>query len=216
MVTRAMPVTPDVSKEIQKYGEKAVGQIGSYEALLENSIGKLVKVQVQDVDGTTRYYNGILREYSSNYIVVYNVDFPIDEEAIFEGERLLKEFPRERLDFHGWQLNEPPHLQILNYKIKDNRITFDIKNIHSDYINVEKIKIGDKEITLKDPIFLPGEMEHIEVEGEFSQEPKIHILYKIIKVADVIWPASKAKVVGSGEPTESIIESILKIFTIKG
>ena len=209
-IAKVAPITPDISKEVQKYGEAAIGKVGSYEALLENSIGKLVKVQVNDVDKVVRYYNGVLREYSPNFIAVYNVDFPIDEEAVFIGEKLLDEFPRERLDFHGWELNEPQHIEIINYRYADGKVTFDIKNIHKDHIYIEKIIIADKEITLEDPNFTPGEVEHVEVDGIEDGEPTIRILYKIIKVADVIWPNSKAKVIGAGEPSESLVEGIFK------
>ncbi len=209
-IAKMAPISPDISKEVQKYGEAAIGKVGSYEALLENSIGKLVKVQVNDVDRVVRYYNGVLREYSQNFIAVYNVDFPIDEEAVFIEDKLLEEFPRERLDFHGWELNEPQHIKIINYNKDSDKLSFDIKNIHRDHIFIEKVIIGDKEITLEDPNFTPGEIEHIEVDGVEDKEPRIRILYKIIKVADVIWPNSKAKVVGAGEPSESLVESLLR------
>ena len=209
-IAKVAPLTPDISKEMQKYGEAAIGKVGSYEAILENSIGKLVKVQVNDVDKTIRYYNGVLREYSQNFIAVYNVDFPIDEEAIFIGDKLLDEFPRERLDFHGWELDEPQHIELLNYRKDGEHLSFDIKNIHRDHIYVEKIVIGDKEVKLEDPNFTPEEVEHIELDGVVEDPPKIRILYKIIKVADVIWPNSKAKVIGAGEPSDSLLESLLK------
>ncbi len=215
MLAKFAPITPDISKEVKKYGETALGKIGSYEALLETSIGKLVKVKVMDVDRVERFYNGILREYSPNYIAVYNVDFPIDEEAIFIGDKLLDNFPRERLDFHGWRLDEPPHVEIINYRNDGKKLLFDIRNIHSDHIFIEKIRVGDKEVKLEDPNFLPGEVEHVEIEGEFSDKPQIHVLYKIIKVADVIWPTSKAKVVGSGEPTENLVKEIFRTMKTK-
>lgn len=208
---KAAPVSPEISREVEMYGKEAIGKIGSYEALLETSIGKLVKVRVYDVDRQIRYYNGVLREYSPNYIAVYNIDFPIDEEAVFKEERLLEEFPRERLDFHGWRLNEPSHLKIYNYVKKDDMISFDLQNIYHDHVYVEKIEMSGKEMTLDDPNFTPGEVEHVKVDGEFGDDPEIHVLYKIIKKADVIWPASKAKVVGSGEPTESLIEGVLRL-----
>ncbi len=209
-LTKIAPITPDITKEVQKYGEAALGKVGSYEALLENSIGKLVKVQVNDIDKTVRYYNGVLREYSPNFIAVYNVDFPIDEEAVFIGNKLLEEFPRERLDFHGWELNEPQHIEIINYKYENGKLTFDIKNIHKDHIFVEKIIVGDKELTLEDPNFTPNEIEHVEINEVKENPPTIRILYKIIKVADVIWPNTKAKVIGAGEPSETLVESLLR------
>ncbi len=210
-IGKISPVSPSISKEMEKYGKEAIGKIGSYEALLETSIGKLVKVMVNDIDKQIRFYNGVLREYSPNYIAIYNVDFPIDEEAVFKGSHLMDNFPRERLDFHGWRLNEPQHIKVINYYRDFDKLSFDLQNIYNDHIYVEKIKIADQEITLDDCNFTPNEIEHAEVTGEFNNDPEIHVIYKIIKKADVIWPVSKAKVVGSGEPTESLIESILRI-----
>ena len=210
-IGKIAPVSPGVSKEVERYGKEAIGKIGSYEALLETSIGKLVKVMVNDIDKQIRFYNGVLREYSPNYIAVYNVDFPIDEEAVFKGSELMKNFPRERLDFHGWRLNEPQHIKVINYHRDSNKLSFDLQNIYDNHIYVEKMKIADQEITLDDPNFTPNEIEHVKVTGEFNNDPEIHVVYKIIKKADVIWPASKAKVVGSGEPTENLIEGILRI-----
>ena len=209
-IGKVAPISPGISEEVEKYGKEAIGKIGSYEALLETSIGKLVKVMVNDVDKQTRFYNGVLREYSPNYIAVYNVDFPIDEEAVFKGTRLLENFPRERLDFHGWRLDEPQHMKIVNYRRMDDKIFFDIQNIYTDHIYVVEVKIGDIDVKLEDPNFTPSEIEHVEISGEFDEDPEIHIIYKIIKKADVIWPTSKAKVVGSGEPTLSLTENVLR------
>jgi len=86
--TKKAPITVD--KEMKQVSQTVVSTtIGSYEALLETSIGKMVMIKVVDIDGVERYYQGILREYSPNYICLYNVDFRVDEEAVYIGDKLL-------------------------------------------------------------------------------------------------------------------------------
>jgi|Deesub1362B_J571_1020462.scaffolds.fasta_scaffold00005_190 hypothetical protein len=208
-VSKVAPV--DVSKTVKQYGEKAVGQVGSsYNALLENSVGRLVKIKVSDVDGVDRYYDGVLREYSANYIAVYDVDYQIAEEAVFIGEKMLENYPTERLDFHGWQLGERQHLEILDMVVEKNMLRFKIKNIYDNHVYIDKIIINDNlEIALEDPNMTPNEVEEVSVKGNFSEPPNIRVLYRIIKTADIIWPLSKARVIGSGEPASSFVKQLI-------
>jgi hypothetical protein len=208
-VSKVAPI--DISKTVKQYGEKAVGQVGSsYNALLENSVGRLVKVKVTDVDGVERFYDGVLREYSSNYIAVYNIDYQIAEESRFSGERMLENFPVERLDFHGWELGERQHLEIFDLKNEGGMLRFKIRNIYDNHVYIDKIIIDDNvEVALEDPNMSPDEVEEVNVKGSFNDPPQIRVLYRIIKVADIIWPLTRAKVVGSGEPMGGFIRKFI-------
>jgi len=207
-----------IEKEVKRAGETMVSRIGSYEALLETSIGKLVTAKVQDVDGVERYYQGILREYSPNYIAVYNVDFRINEEAVYIRDKLLENYPTEKLDFHGWELSEPQHLKIEDYNVSKGIISFKLRNIYRDYIYINKITLGEKfSPIIRNSILKPGEKidVNIKIDEDEIKDYDIKIDYIIIKKCDVIWPTSKVKVIGDGEPSEGILEDMLRVIKSK-
>ena len=200
-----------VEKEIKKTGETIVtGKLGSYEALLENSIGKLVLVKVKDIDGLERFYQGILREYSPNYIAVYNVDFRIEEEAVYVGRRLLDNYPIEKLDYHGWALREDKHLDIISIENKADRSIIKMKNLYHNNIYIDKLLVNNREVKVPDQNLEPDETVEIIIEGDIGENPEIKVQYTIAKKSDIIWPTSKVRVIGNGEPSERFIESILK------
>jgi len=215
-VSKAAPIK--IEKEVKKAGETMVNKIGSYEALLETSIGKLVTAKVQDIDGVERYYQGILREYSPNYIAVYNVDFRINEEAVYIRDKLLENYPTEKLDFHGWELSEPQHLKIENYNISNDTVSFKLRNVYRDYVYINKIIFGGKySPVIKNPILGPNEEIDIsiKVDENIIEDYEIKIDYIIIKKCDVIWPISKVKIIGDGEPSEGILEDMLRVIKSK-
>jgi len=200
-ITKKAPVTVD--KEVSKARQAVVSTaLGSYEALLETSIGKMVMIKVIDIDGVERYYQGILREYSPNYIILYNVDFRIDEEAVYLGDKLLENYPVEKLDYHGWTLEEDMHLKIENLRIEDDGLKFRLRNIYHDHVYINKILVnGSDEAEISDHNLEPNEIVDIVCRDVKTGKPEIKIDYTIIKKSDVIWPASKARVIGSSEPS---------------
>lgn len=188
-VSQFSAITP-IPKEFRKFVEEPIKKtiqqkFSSYEPLLENSIGKLVAIEVLDVDGNKKMYVGILREYSENYLMVYDVrySFPLicefkDGKTIFKPKNLEKVFGTELI------INE--HLKIEQLKEK-----IEIRNVFKKPLKILKIK-GEKEIKV-DKILKPGESIFIEKMKEFSVE------YEIKKIVDVIWPRNLAIVVGSSE-----------------
>jgi len=208
-LSKVVPIP--VEKEIKKTSETIVtGKLGSYEALLENSIGKLVLVKVKDIDGLERFYQGILREYSPNYIAVYNVDFRIEEEAVYIGRRLLDNYPIEKLDYHGWALKEGKHLDIISIENKTDKSIIKVKNLYNNNIYIDKFIVNNQEVKVPDQNLEPDETVEMIIEEDIGENPEIKVQYTIAKKSDIIWPTSKVRVIGSGEPSEKFIESILK------
>ncbi len=81
---------PDLKKALQEAEKKAIGATvaQSYDPLLENSIGRLVIVKVEDIDGEKKLYQGILSEYSDKYLYVLDVDYRLQMMAEVKGGRI--------------------------------------------------------------------------------------------------------------------------------
>ncbi len=201
----------DLRKKLEEYEKEAVSKLGAhYDPLLENSIGRLVIVQVEDADGSTKLYQGVLREYSPNYLAIYNVDYRVLETVVFKGKKLVEGYPVEKLDFHGWHLNESTHLSIDSFSMESKKLKIKIRNVAEAPVNIISIKVNGLEEKLGGKVlFKNEEIETVlNMEKEVSSGSIIEIEYETVKKADIIWPRSKAKVIGLGEPVETFLDKI--------
>jgi len=209
------PLPMELKKGVEDLEKKAIGTIGSiYDALLENSIGRLITIQVQDVDGETKLYQGVLREYSNNYISVYDIDYRVQMVAKYSGENILKGYPKPIFKLYGKMIREPQHLAIesLNFDDENKTISFKLRNIRDELIKVEKIQLASNSVTVN-RVLKPHEAIDVKMNSE-SPTPLIEVFYEICREADVIWPRAKVKVVGLGDYPSTLLRSILfrKIF----
>ena len=202
-------LTPEIRSGVETLQKKIVERIGStYDSLLENSIGRLITVQVKDIDGETRYYQGILREYSNNYIVVYNVNYKIKMKTKFKGIR-LEEPPRPLIVLHGWVFSEKPQIVIKELHQNDNKTEIILSNISNEFVKVISVKVNGKEIKVTE-VMGPNEVKRIIVEG-IEREPLIEILYEISREADILWPRSKVRIIGLGDYPIHNLKEILRL-----
>jgi len=202
----------DVQKAIKDAQKQAILIIGSnYNPLLEDSIGRLVTVQVQDIDGEIKLYQGVLKEYSSKYIMVYDVDYRIQMITVFKGDKELEGYPKPIFEQHGFIIGSDKHLKILNTASSGNEYRLTLSNISKEPVKVEKLVLSDKEVQVNKVLF-PGEQVEasFNIEGNVPSEPEVKVYYEICREADIVWPLSKAKVIGSGDYPAELLEGILR------
>ncbi len=193
-------VTPTVPKDLKAHLEeaekKAVTSLiaQTYDPLLENSIGRLVTVKVDDVEGERKLYQGVLAEYSDKYLYVLDVDYRLQMIATFSGN--VRSAPLVRIFGRYLQLGD--HLDV---KVQNGELT--VRNVWKRPIKVERVLAGDQEVKVNAVLF-PGEEVRVKApSGSFT----IH--YEISLEADVVWPRSKAVIVGLGDYPPDVLGSIL-------
>jgi len=199
---------PEVKKAIEEVQKKAIAEIGAlYDPLLENSIGRLITVKVKDINGEEKVYQGILREYSNNYIAVYDVDYRLQVKAKYQGRKMLEGYPAPIHKIYGIDFEYGEKIAIDSITPFDGKTSIALKNVSNRVVRIEKVKVEGKEVTLT-KVLKPGEVVSVSVEGEF-ENPSIEVEYEISREADIIWPKSKVKVVGLGDYPPTMLEVIL-------
>ncbi len=196
-------IPPNLKKSLEeaekKTLESAITQ--TYDPLLENSIGRLITVRVDDVEGEIKLYQGVLAEYSDKYLYVMDVDYRLQMIAKVSDGKLIKAEPIVQVFGRTLQLGEHVSLEW------NGELT--IKNSWNRPIKVEKLAQGDQEITINKVLF-PGEKARV------NNAPKSFTLYYEVSLeSDVVWPRKKASVIGLGDYPPSILGSILKDLKIK-
>ncbi len=187
----------DIQKAVQEAQTKAIGGIvgQTYDPLLENSIGRLVTVKVSDVEGEEKKYQGVLGEYSDKYIYVLDVDYRLQLVASVKGDETSV---KPVVQFFGRKLSFKPHFSLI--RGEEGGI---IKNSSDRPIKIEKIVQGDNEIKINKVLF-PGEEVKV---SSLPSDCSIH--YEIALESDVVWPRSRATVIGLGDYPPQVLASIL-------
>lgn len=201
--TASLPA--DLRKAVKEAEVKAIGATiaQSYDPLLENSIGRLVVVKVDDLDGERKLYQGILGEYSDKYIYVLDVDYRLQMIARVKGEEITSQGPI--VQFFGRRITLGEHLALQRDEVVK------IKNVWERPVKVEKVSFKDREIGIG-KVLSPGESVTI---GKYLPE-EFCIYYEIALESDVVWPRNKAIVVGLGDYPPDILETVIKGLGIKG
>ena len=210
-LTAAIPIAstmPEFKKAIEDAQKKALAGLGSlYDPLLENSIGRLVAVKVKDVDGEEKMYQGILREYSNNYISVYDVDYRLQVKALYQGTEILEGYPMPVYKAYGVVFGYKKHIKIESIVTSNGKTSITFKNISGSIVKLEKAKINSLESSIS-TLLKPEQSISVMFEGEIKN-PIIELEYEISREADIIWPRSKVKVIGLGDYPPTILETIL-------
>jgi len=174
----------------------------SYEALLENSIGYLVKVKVVSPDGKERFYRGVLREYSTNFLCLYNVFFRLPRAAEYDGSTFLGLDPKVLLKAHG---KPPARDQDLEVSVKGDTIT--LRNISRHHLKLDKILVDGQEIDGPTGLMPPGSTKSL----RSTSGGRIRIEYEEAFPADVVLPRRLAMIVGKAEPRAMRMEKLRKL-----
>lgn len=155
---------------------------GSYEALLENSLGKVVNVEIVDHLNQKSIQHAVLKEYTAKFITLYQARYPLRKAVFLKNGKEGKtgcEIKYVTVDLHG-KLWERPDLEILSFTKDQIRV----KNITKSRIKI---------LNEKSPLELrPGE------EAALVAADKIE--YEIMADADIVLPRKRARVIGLGEP----------------
>jgi len=192
-------VPADLSKTLEEAEKKVVSGAltPTYDALLENSIGRLVTVRFKDVEGEEKLYQGVLCEYSGSYIYVMDVDYRLQLEARVEGDTVDAE---PIIAFHGFRLPLKPRLHVERAagKVK-------VANNWDRPVKLEKIT-GDAGDVQVGRVLRPGEAVE-------AQDPggSLRLSLEAALEADIVWPRSRATVVGLGDyPAPALLEILRK------
>lgn len=191
-------VPSEVSKAIEEAEKKAVAGAltPSYDALLENSIGRLVTVRFKDVEGEEKLYQGVLCEYSGSYIYVMDVDYRLQLEATVEGDG-LKVSPV--VAFYGFRLPLKPELGV---ERRDGKVV--VRNEWDRPVKLEKVSGANGEAAVN-RVLWPGE------EAETSDPGgTLKLSFEVALEADIVWPRSKATVVGLGDYPAPVLRDVLR------
>ena len=190
----------ELQKSLAEAETKIAGSFiaASYDALLENSIGRLVTVKFKDIDGEEKLYFGVLGEYSDKYIYVMDVDYRLQLEALVRQGEITG--IRPIVKFYGFRVKLAPPLSITKSQEK-----ISIKNISRKHIRVEKIVSKDKAIDVF-RVLRPG--EEITIPGDMGEEFKIQL--ELALESDIVWPRSKATVIGLSDYPPNILKMILE------
>ena len=205
----------ELEKRIREMEIKALATLTEYDALLENALGRLLTVRVVDVEGEEKTYCGVLREYSKNYILLYDVDYKIQMYTRFKGKEECPGYPRTHLKLYGLLWRGEKHLEIADITPTDSWSRVVLRNAGRSPLKVEKVRfkapkeggVEEKALTLS-RVLQPGES----VELSIPLPPKdleLDVEYEVRKEADIIWPRPKVKVVGLGEYPASLLSKIL-------
>ena len=195
----------DLRKAVEEAEVKAIGAtIGqSYDPLLENSIGRLVAVRVDDLDGERKLYQGILGEYSDKYLYVLDVDYRLQMIAKVNKGQIKSSEPVVQV--FGRRIKLGQHLALK----KEGKV-MEIRNVWERPLKLEKLSFKDGEITIN-KVLRPG--ESVKLEKDVPEEFSIH--YEIALESDVVWPRSKAVVVGLGDYPPRILGTVIEGLKMK-
>ncbi len=163
----------------------------SYEALLENSLGYLVKVKTISPDGAEWLTKGVLKEYSANYLCLYNTAFIMRATAEyrdcafagFEGESLVSP--------HGKPAVSQPDL-VLEFESE----VLVVRNTSNCHIRLAGVIADGKEASFPRETLRPGAQTSI----KSATADVVKITYLKSIRADMILPRKYAVVVGRSEP----------------
>ncbi|RLF22387.1 MAG: hypothetical protein DRN15_09150 [Thermoprotei archaeon] len=205
LLSAASTISPEVRKAFLDLEKKAIATMGAlYDALLENSIGSLITLKVQEPSGEIRYYQGILREYSNYYIAVYDVDYKLVMVTKFKERNRLKGYPQPAFKVHAFRMVEEEHLIVKDIHRYEDAMRISIQNVYDDFVKIRTIVIDGKSVKV-DKVLEPGGLLDLSTDSVLG-ELDMTIYYEISKKADVIWPRAKVQVVGLGDYPSAMFE----------
>ncbi len=186
------------SEEMQKIATEARTTAftytpSKYEALLENSIGMLVKIKVLSPDGKFREYRGVLKEYSDTHLCIYNIFYRLPRAAEYERGQFKGLDPKFSFIVKGKPVTRDQDIEVMINE--PDKAAF--SNISENYLLLTQVNVDGEPI--------PGFPKTIEPSGEISvalpeNALNIRVEYEEAFAADAVFPRRLALVVGRSEP----------------
>jgi small nuclear ribonucleoprotein (snRNP)-like protein len=175
--------------ELTSVGSSLIGMAGNaYEAVLEKYIGRKVIADIKEGD-VIKEYEGILKEYTSKYIELLNVEykftFEIKENKIPEIEEFSKvKFSRKNKD--SLTINNPTPTTLL----------------------LRKIKSGDYEREINKSI-KENDVFELNLEEEKKVHKDIRLIFQTKRLVDIIAPRTHINIRHSGKEEKLSISELL-------
>ena len=198
--TLATPLAPELKKGLAEMEKKAISVVGAtYDPLLENSVGRLLTIRVTDIDGEEKAYQGVLREYSANYLLLYDVSYRLQAVTKFKNCSEEPGYPKLTIKIHGFKFKLPSHLKV--EKEGDKLV---LRNVSNEALKIENVKWEGGESKIS-KVLKPGEQVAIDAPPGDS----FTVEYEISKTVDIVWPRNKVKIVGLGEYPPKLLPEVL-------
>lgn len=191
-------VTTDTQTKIFTYTPR------KYEALLENSIGYLVKAKVISPEGKLRFYRGVLKEYSTNYICLYNVFYRLPRAAEYEDGKFLGLDKKSLFRCHGKPVTRDQDIELTFNKSGD---VMKLKNISDHYIFLSKVDADGQPLSGFSELIHPDRTQSLPLP---TPAKRIRLEYEEAFSSDVVLPRKYAVIVGKAEPRLPNVEKLKK------
>jgi len=207
----------EIEKRLREAQMRFLAVMSEYDALLENALGHLLTVEVVDVEGEKKRYQGVLREYSKNYILLYDVDYKVQMYTVFNGRKETEGYPKTHLRFYGLLWRKESHLSVERLEEVDGGCRATFKNVWRGPVKLEKLKFkvgGEEKEKAVNRVLFPGEEVTVEVPLPL-QDFEVRVEYEVTKEADIAWPRSRVKVIGLGDYPRNILRRILTIRLVR-
>ena len=189
-------VTPEISTSLEQAKNKLISRIGlSYDSLLENSIGHVVTIEVSGIDGKEELTQGILKDYTSNYVVLYDIDYKFKLITVFENFKKVNGYPKPFLEVRGWEFKFKGCLRL---SVKNGKA--EIINECNEPIKIDSIKVNQSEERAISRVLFYKDKISVQLGKSIS------IVYEISRKADIVYPRSKVKVIGLGDYPSRILK----------
>lgn len=181
MIGAASAMVPGGKGAADELTKQVKMQPASYEGLLENSLGKVVNVEITDHLEQKSIQHAVLKEYTAKFITLFQAQYPLKKTIFLNPKDVEKgyEVGYTTVDLHG-KLLEKPDLKI-TYPSKDQ---IEITNTTD-----KNMKIFNEAASINLP---PGKEIKIKVANKID--------YEIEADADIVISRKRSRIPGLGEP----------------
>ncbi len=204
-------------ERLTKIGKNIIGHIGNtYDPILEKYIGSKVILEITK-NNTTIEYEGILKEYSSQFLEILNVKYPLEQEISLQQVISLANIsPKKETDstnsdeIYDDKIQKAVEEWKITLTLEDNKII--VHNNGDQLIHLKKLQGVDYEHNL-DVVISPNTIADFFLEKENITD--LQLVLEIIRNVDIIVPRTHALIRHGGERKIFKWKDILEMFENK-
>ncbi len=175
--------------ELTSVGSSLIGMAGNaYEAVLEKYIGRKVIADIKEGD-IIKEYEGILKEYTSKYIELLNVEYRFNFEIKENKIPEIDEFSKVKFS-------------------RKNKDSLTINNPTPTHLILKKIKSGDYEREINKTI-AQNDIFEFNLEEEKKVHKDIRLIFQTKRLVDIISPRTHINIRHSGKEEKLSISELL-------